>query len=569
MLHTLSVINYAIIDRASIELKPGLNVLTGETGAGKSIIVGALSFVLGERVSDDVIRKGADSCRIQAAFVPGGGRAWRDSLGPGLAEDGAPEIALSREITRGGRSRCTVNGRATPISRIRELGKVLVDFHGQHEHQLLLDSRSHVGFLDGFAHLEELTETYRHRRKDLAGLVKKVKGLKQEIEDIKSREDFIRYEIKEIEQLGLREDEDTEIERDINLLEHAEKVIEAGSEAMDAIYDDDDAVIKLLARAQSALQRIAPYFDQAAGLAESLDQADVIVQDVAQNLRDRLSRIDLDSSMLEELRDRRAAIERVKRKYGETVAEVLDRLRRLKTGVDSREDLELELRELESSRDELEHEVAGLAARLSHKRKAAAKRFEKLTRGELRSLGIEGGDFKVMFEDLEEGDEIRSAEGEVFRVGEEGMDDVEFFVRTNPGEDLLPLRRIASGGEISRVMLALKKMLADVDEVGTLVFDEIDAGIGGSIADVIAEKLREVAQARQVICITHLAQIAAPADLHLAVGKASVQGRTVTDVVEIDGEKRVNEIARMIGGKKPPESARLHAEEILKRAVTR
>jgi DNA repair protein RecN (Recombination protein N) len=426
-----------------------------------------------------------------------------------------------------------------------------------------------VDFLDGFAHLLDLRETYSDRKRTLSDLAKRVSDLEQEIADINSREDFIRYEIKEIEQLDLREDEDTEIERDINLLEHAEKIIEAGREAMDAVYDSDDAAIKLIARAQTALQRIAPYFDQAGAMAESLDQADVIVQDVAQSLRDHLSRIDLDASQLETMRDRRAVIERVKRKYGETITDVLDHLRRLKTGVDNRGELELELSELRSDRDRLEHEVAGLAVDLSARRKTAAKRFEKLTRTELISLGIEGGGFRVVFEDLEEGDEIHREDGRTIKVGEDGMDDIEFFVRTNPGEDLLPLRRIASGGEISRVMLALKKLLADVDEVGTLVFDEIDSGIGGSVADVIAQKLSEVAQSRQVICITHLAQIAGPAELHLAVGKISVRGRTLTDVTEITGEARVKEIARMIGGRKPPESARLHAEEILKRSVAK
>jgi DNA repair protein RecN (Recombination protein N) len=568
MLRRLSVNNYAIIDEAAIQLQPGFNVLTGETGAGKSIIVGALSFVLGERVSDDVIRKGADTCRIEASFDLAG------RLGPRLEALGLPgrgerELTVSREITRGGRSRSTVNGKTTPVGRVRDLGNLLVDFHGQHEHQRLLHPKSHVDFLDGFANLLVLRADYSERRQALGGLAKRVADLEQEIADITSREDFIRYEIKEIEQLGLKEGEDAEIERDINLLEHAEKIIEAGTEAMDAVYDSDDAAIKLIARAQTALERIAPYFDEAGALAESLEQADLIVQDVAQNLRDQLSRMDLDSSQLESMRERRAVIERVKRKYGETIADVLEHLRRLKTGVENRGDLELELKELRSDREKLEHEVTGLAIDLSANRKAAAKRFEKLIRTELKSLGIEGGGFRVVFEELEEGEEVHAEDGRVIRIGEDGMDDVEFFVRTNPGEDLLPLRRIASGGEISRVMLALKKILADVDEVDTLVFDEIDSGIGGSIAGVIARKLSEVAESRQVICITHLAQIAGPAELHLAVGKASVGGRRVTGVTKITGEERVEEIARMIGGRKPPESARLHAEEILKRSVAK
>jgi DNA repair protein RecN (Recombination protein N) len=406
------------------------------------------------------------------------------------------------------------------------------------------------------------------RRDALIDLTRKATELEQEIAYIRSKEDFIRFEIQEIEHLNLKENEDTEIDREIRLLQHAEKIIEAGRQATDAIYDSDEAAVKLISDAQASLHRIAAYSDEIASLAESLEQAGVIVKEVAENLRDQLSSIDLDSSRLESLRERRAIIERLKRKYGETVSDVLNHFRRLKSGLDNREDLEYELAELAGEKKREEGELARMAIDLSAKRKTAAGRFGKLVETELRSLGIEGGGFKVVFEDVEEGEHIVGRDGKELTVGEKGIDGVEFFVRTNPGEDMLPLRRIASGGEISRVMLALKKMLADVDEVDSLVFDEIDSGIGGSIADVIAAKLSEVARSRQVICITHLAQIAAPAELHMAVGKESAGGRTVTNVLRVEGDRRVKEIARMIGGKRPPKSAKLHAEQILKRSVT-
>jgi DNA repair protein RecN (Recombination protein N) len=568
MLHELTVENYAIIEKASIRPAMGLNVLTGETGAGKSIIVGALSFVLGERVSDDVVRKGADRCRVEALFGIGGGH-----LKSRLAELGLPaeisQVRVAREIVRGGRSRSSINGRGTPISQVRSLGDMLVDFHGQHEHQQLLHAKSHIDFLDGFARLEGARERFASRHLALVGLRKQITEIEQEIAYIRSKEEFIRYEIQEIEQLDLKENEDVAIEREINLLEHAEKIIEDGSSAVDAIYDRDDSATDLLSAARGSLERIGSYSDRLASLAESIEQAEVITKEVAETLRHELSRIDLDASRLEALRDRRAIIERIKRKYGETLDSVQQRLRRLKTGLDNREDLEYELRELKGQKEDLESEVAAAAVDLSRKRRVAAKRFERLAEAETKSLGIAGGQFRVVFEDLEEGEEICAEDGKVLRIGEYGMDSVEFFVRTNPGEDMLPLRRIASGGEISRVMLALKKILAEIDEVGTLVFDEIDSGIGGTIADVIAGKLSEVARSRQVICITHLAQIAGPADLHLAVGKSTVRGRTVTSVSEVKGDARVKELARMIGGKRPPESAKVHAEEILKRSVAK
>jgi DNA repair protein RecN (Recombination protein N) len=569
MLRELKVKNYAIIEEILVQLAPGLTVLTGETGAGKSIIVGALSFVLGERVSDDVVRKGADTCRVDALFD-----VATSTLRQHLTEyDDAPgprtELRISREIARAGRSRCYVDGKPVSLAQLRRLGDLLVDFHGQHEHQLLLDAGSHVGFLDGFGRLCDLRDRLAEKIKTLAEIAKKAGDLESEIAYLKQQEDFIRFEIREIEQLELEEDEDGAIEREINLLQHAEKIIEAGSEALDAIYEADESALQLVSRALVSLGRIASYADEFEVLLENLDQAEVIIKEVASSLRDSLSRIDLDSSRLETLRERRAVIERLKRKYGETLKDVLDHLGRLKAGLDSREQIESDFKELSSAKVTLEGELAELAGELSAKRKAAAKRFEKLIEGELRSLGIEGGGFRVVLEPVEDGQGITGRDGRSLTVGVNGIDNVEFYVRTNRGEDLLPLRRIASGGEISRVMLGLKKILADVDEVGTMVFDEIDSGIGGSVADVVASKLREVADKRQAVCITHLAQIAALAELHLAVGKASASGRTTTVVERVSGDERVMELARMIGGRKPPKSARLHAEEILKKAVAR
>jgi DNA repair protein RecN (Recombination protein N) len=566
MLIELCVRDFAIIDDISIRLSPGLNVLTGETGAGKSIIVGALSFLLGDKVSEEVIRKGSDSCRVEATLkIP---VAWRpeelevagDILTPGS------EVRLAREMRREGRSKAWLGGKPISLASLRKLGDLLVDFHGQHEHQLLLQPRFHIDFLDGFGHLYPLRDRVEEKRQGLLGVLKSISDLEKEIAYIKSREDFIRFEIDEIEKLKLKANEDENIEQEIGLLEHAEKIIEAGEGAMDAIYDGDDAALKQISVADGLLERIAGYSSDLASLAESLEQAHVIIKDVAESLRDCLSGFDLDPARLEGLRDRRAVLDRIKRKHGGTIEAILEHLARLKQGVDNRDELLLELTELKSRCGATETELAELARELSGKRKRIAVRFRKLIQSELASLGIEGGDFRVVFEEVEEGEQIKDAMGKSLRVGGQGMDSAEFFVRTNKGEDLLPLRRIASGGEISRVMLSLKRILADVDQVDTMVFDEIDAGIGGDMADVVGAKLREVAESRQVVCITHLPQIAAPADLHLAVEKASVDGRTVTRVELVDGEERVGELARMIGGSGAKESARLHAQEILKRA---
>ena len=569
MLSELRVADYAIIDQIAIRFAPGLNVMTGETGAGKSIIVGALGFVIGERVSEDVVRKGADACRVEAIFdLKGRGLDHRSGHPiPVQSPDG--RLCLARELKRGGRSKCTINGRIATLTGLRNLGDRLVDFHGQHDHQLLLHAPSHLDFLDGFGGLMDLRGCFDERRRTFLELGARVERIRQEIEDIRSKGDLIKYEIAEIEQANIKAGEDAELEREVRLLEHAEKIIEVGTEVMGTIYDSDQAAMRLLSRAGSLLGKIAPYSEDVASMQEDLEQAEVIVKEVGENLRDRLSQIDLDASRLEQLRERRVIIEKLKRKYGQTIDHVLAHLERLKAGMESTERLEAEVEDLSSKRGDLEKELVALAAELSAKRKNAARRFERLTQAELRSLGIAGGVFKVVFEDLEEGEDICGEDDHHLRIGEKGADFAEFFVRTNPGEDLMHLRRIASGGEISRVMLALKKILADVDRIPTLIFDEIDAGIGGSIADVVAGKLYQVAQSRQVVCITHLPQIAALADGHLAVGKTSVGGRTVTEIVQVEGEQRVNEMARMIGGKEPAKSARAHAKEILKRSVAR
>ncbi|HVP58299.1 MAG TPA: DNA repair protein RecN [bacterium] len=558
MLRELRVTDYAIIDKLAVHFDPGLNILTGETGAGKSIIVGALSFALGERVSEDVIRKGAAACRVEAVF----------DLSQSKPRSGDAQVTIAREISRDGRSKCSASGKSISLTALRELGNDLVDFHGQHEHQVILNVASHIDFLDDFGGLHAARNELAAKRRCFLEASRRLASLRGQIDELRTKEDFIRHEIEEIETLGLKANEDAQIEQDIKVLANAEKIIQVGSEATEMLYDSEDAAIKLVSRARLLLEKLAPYSADFASLGESLDQAHMIVKEVGESLRDSLGRIDLDASRLEYLRERGAAIERVKRKFGKSVDEVLAHLKGLKAGLANRDDLEAEVKRLDAERARLAREVVVEATALSRKRKTIAERFQKLVETELKSLGMEGGAFRVVFELLEDGEPIAAGD-EPIVVGEKGIDTAEFFIRTNKGEDLLPLRRIASGGEISRVMLALKRVLAEVDRVGALVFDEIDAGIGGSIASVVAAKLREVANARQVICITHLPQIAAAADLHLAVDKATSGGRTVTEVTEVEGEGRVRELARMLAGSKPSRSAVAHAEEMLKRSASR
>jgi DNA repair protein RecN (Recombination protein N) len=564
MLRQLAITDYAIIDRLSVNFAPGLNVLSGETGAGKSIVVGALSFALGEKVSSDVIRKGGSACRVEAAFDLGGAGPHLRELRPDLFE-GTAEVAVLREITRDGKSRCAVKGKQVSLTALRDLGNLLVDFHGQHEHQAILNAASHLDFLDDFGGLHPLREKTSGARRRLAEIDRRLKSLRDRVANLTDQQDFIRREIAEIESLGLKPGEDQEIEQEISLLENAEKIIQAGTEAGDALYDGDEAAVRAVARARQLIEKIAPYWRQVASLGESLDQAQVIIKEVAESLRDTLARIDLDASRLEYLRERAAAVERIKRRFGKSVGEVLVHLEELRGSLGSREDMEAEAAALETERGAVSRDLARLAGDLSARRKKMTGRLEGLLDKELATLGMAGGAFRVVLEPVEDGYPVEGADGPPLLVGERGADDAEFFIRTNKGEDLLPLRRIASGGEVSRVMLALKRILADADRVGTLVFDEIDSGIGGTIADVVADKLKDVSSKRQVICITHLPQIAAAAGFHLAVVKSTAAGRTVTRIAQVQGQERVRELARMLAGSKAPRTALVHAEEMLKR----
>jgi DNA repair protein RecN (Recombination protein N) len=571
MLRELGIHGYAIIDDVKIELDPGLNILTGETGAGKSIILGTLGFVLGDRVSDDIIGKRSQVCRVEASFdLSGLGTVCEQLADAGVLKDSETEaLTLARELSRGGRSRCRLNGESVPIKTVRAIGDLLVDFHGQHEHQLLLKAERHVDFLDAFARLEGRREEVIALRREFIELGKKVRNLEDDIRQAESRSDLTRFEIEELEKLNLVEGEDEALERRLNVLEHAEKIIALGGEAIELAYDGDESATQLLARARDAVEKLVRINPDLASLLESLDTAEVVIKEVAEELRSQVSRIDLEGSDLEAMRNRVAQIERVKRKYGEAVPELLARLERLKNSLDNREGMEVLLNDLRDERERTEQKLGRAALDLSSRRKKASREFEKLVESEVLSLAIEGGAFRVMFEEAEEGEAVRMPDGKTILIGDCGCDLVEFFVRTNPGENLMPLRRIASGGEISRVMLALKSILAEVDEVGTLVFDEIDAGIGGGTADTVAMKLRQVADSRQVICITHLPQIAVAGDLHLKVEKVTGEGKATACVTPVFGKQRIQEVARMLDGRKPSRSAVTHAEEIINKAHMR
>lgn len=564
MIRKLRVSNYAIIDHLELEFDPGFNVFTGETGAGKSIIIGALGFAVGERVTEDVIRKDADSTVVEAEFEVS------PELLARMRSAGIPvesqTIAIARELVRNGRSKSWLNGKPASLADIRSLGEHLIDFHGQHEHQRILNISTHVLFLDAFSDLEKVRENLRESRLRLKDLRRRLSDLESRLAEVLRDEPLLRHDVEELERLNLRPNEDIELEAEIRLLENRERIVCAATKAIDDLFESQDSAISKMASALNSLRDLSGYLEQCGEMSDDLEQAMAVVKEIAQLLREKVYRIDLDEGMLEKMRERLAAIERLKRRYKKPLTELIDYANHLKATLESKADLEAEIAQTNAMITAVEGELLRMARDLSAKRKASAKRFESRIKLEMMKLGIGSADFKVLFDDIDDGDVILQAGQEKVVVGENGADYIEFFIRTNLGEDLHPLRRIASGGEISRIMLAIKKVLAGADQVETLVFDEIDLGVGGGLAEVVGESLKDLAGKRQVICITHLAQIAAMADRHFSVSKGIEAKRTITRVEVLSRERRIEELARMIGGRKPPKSAIEHAQQLLEKA---
>ncbi len=551
MLIELRVRDYAVIDDLSLELGPGLSALSGETGAGKSILVGALSLLLGERASSGTVRVGADRALVEAVFDV----SRRPEILARLAELGQEAedglLILRREVATEGRNRAWMNGSPTTARVVGELGRMLVDLHGQHEHQTLLRQEAQRSILDAFGCADPDAAAVAEAFETLAGLEKRLAELEERRRELESRADFIRFQLTEIEEGGVEVGEDESLEDEIRRLEHSEELLREASSIHEELYGADEAITDRVSRLLSSLSRLKEWDPSLEGPHDALEEVYHSLADVGRELGDYAGNVRHDPDRLEEVRERLDLVHRLKRKYGPELTDV----------VDTRARLSAELGELEGAgwdeaalRREVDEARAGLAAsagRLTAKRQEAARLLESEVEALLPDLGLPGATFQVPLEALP-------------TTGSHGAERVEFLVSVNAGFEPMALGRVASGGELSRVMLALKAILARVDEVPTLVFDEIDAGIGGQVATLVAAKLQEVARYHQVFVITHLPQLASRARSHLLVEKKEERGGLAATRVEtLQGEARVREIARMLGGDPESETSRVHARELL------
>lgn len=533
MLSVLHIENIAVIEAAEICFDAGFNVLTGETGAGKSIVIDAISAILGERTYRDVIRTGAPYAFVSAVFTGIPALSWfaenRIEYEPG-------ELMIQREIFPDGKNVCRVNGRPVTVSLLRRLGAQLINIHGQHDSQQLFDEATHLGYLDLFAHDDALLLQYREKFACVQSLRQQIERLSMDESEKLRLVETLKYQIEEIERAQLSAGEDEALEARRKVLQNAEKITGALQDALDALYggENSSGAAELLSGAEQALARAARLDAQSEALHQRVSDLMYAAQDAAEELRDRLDSLSWPQEELEELEQRLDTIHRLKRKYGASCEQILQFLENARNQLDEIEFASDRIVRLEKSLKAAVCEAEAAANVLHAARQETARALEARMQAELSQLDMPKIRFVCQFEELP--------------LCENGTDGVRFLMSANVGEALKPLSRVASGGELARIMLAMKNVLAEQDAVPTLIFDEVDAGVSGRAAQRVAEKLADVAKNKQVLCVTHLPQIAAMADTHFIVEKRIENERTFTNVVKLDRAKRRAELARITGG---------------------
>lgn len=550
MLVELRIRDYAVVEDLTLELAPGLNALTGETGAGKSIIVGAVSLLLGERASSEVVRAGAERATVEAVFdvhdVPAV-RELADEHGFRLDDD---LLILRREVAAAGRNRAWVNGSPATAGTVGALGSALVDLHGQHEHQTLLRSRDQRAILDAYGECTSLARSVEERYRAVQTLAHELEAREERRRDVEARADFLRFQLSEIDDAELTPGEDAELEGEAGRHEHSEELARGASTVHARLYDAEESVTDQLGEVRRIVERLASFDPSLGSLVEEISEALHLVEEAGRRVGDYAASVDHDPERLEEVRARLDRIVRLKRKYGPELADVLETAQRVRTELADFDEADHDLGRIRAELEAARGELVRAAAELSEARRSAAKRLSEVITPVLPELGLDGARFEVAL-----------ASHETVSAG--GAESVTFLVAPNRGFEPLPLSRIASGGELSRIMLALKSVLASVDRVPVLIFDEIDSGVGGVIATSVARKLAEVADRHQVFVVTHLPQVASRAHAHLLVEKGEREGRTTTAARRLEGDDRVEEIARMLGGDPDSAASREHARELL------
>jgi len=561
MLKTLYIKDYALLEQISIEFEKGLNIITGETGAGKSILIDAMSLLLGERASNDVIRKGAEKAIVEGIFSAGNNKKIDRLLEQNEIEK-SEELIVRRELSVKGSNRCFLNDTPVALNVIKEVGNLLVDLHGQHEHQSLLRTETHIEFLDDFGSLEQPLSDYKDEYDRLHALQKNRNELHAKENLLKEKKELYEFQRKEIETVSPVENEDESIASELHLLENSEKLIELTTAIYQELYESEKSIYDSLISVQqniNALAKIDKVFAETSG---ELQSVVAVINDVTDVVRKYNVQIELDPQKLEELRSRFQAINLLKKKYGGSLPALLEHYEKIVDEIKLAETFEEEIAKFDLAIHQQKETLGKLAATLSQKRNELAKKISKEVKEVLKELGIPQSIFEVKITQTV-GEQNSQKNGTPFRFNPRGYDEVEFFISTNLGEDAKPLSKVASGGEVSRIMLTLKTILAKNDKLPLLIFDEIDTGISGRISQKVGQALKNLATFHQVISITHQPQIAALSDTHYSVEKKTVEDRVVSSIKKLSGEERIREVAKLLSGEVVSQTSLQTAKELM------
>lgn len=569
MLKSLTIKNYALIEGIEVEFESGLNIITGETGAGKSILIDALSLVLGERASADVVRKGSDKAVVEAIFGASGNKTVKQILQENEI-DSLEEMILRREVSAKGQSRCFVNDTPVTLGLLQSVGDVLVDLHGQHEHQSLLRTETHIDLLDDFGGLEGLRTEYADAYRALAALFSELEDLQARERVLREKRDLYEFQIKEIDAVMPQAGEEEALESELKILENSEKLFEATSQLHQMLYEGDQAVYDQLVRARNQLEDLSGIDRSFEEMKNECASAVAIIGEVAKFIQSYNSKVEFNPERLEEIRERLGRLAMLKKKYGGSIDTILQQREKIGAEFALAENFEAEIGKLKERIERARKSCSGAAQRLSSKRQELVGKVGKSIVAELARLGIANARFDVRIENRPMGKANGSPERafvklgrEVYEANPKGMDFVEFFLSTNMGEDPKPLVKVASGGEISRVMLALKTILARSERLPLLIFDEIDVGVSGRVAQAVGKSMKNLSQLHQVIAITHLPQIAGFADTHFVVEKVEKDKRTTTRLRKLSLDERVEEVAKLMSGTEITEAGLEGARELM------
>lgn len=565
MLRTLLIKDYALIENIEVQFEKGLNIITGETGAGKSILIDAMGLLLGERASTEVVRKGAEKSIVEGIFEVASNKKVKRFCEQNEL-DFADELIVRREVSLKGTNRCFLNDSPVTLNLIKEVGDLLVDLHGQHEHQSLLRTETHIEMLDGFANLDSGLNEYSKSYYELLSLQREFKELREKESALKEKRELYQFQMKEIDAVSPQVDEEEKLAQELNILENSEKLLSITSEIYTALYENEESITDQLGAVKHKLAEIERIDKSFVDTLANFDSALALLNEVSGFVRSYKDKIDLEPERLEEIRARLGAIILLKKKYGGSVNSVIEHREKIGAEFDLAENFSQRISDLQKQIDASKKACGSLAKKLSFERISVSKKIKKEVEAALKNLGIADSQFEVrIVNDLAESgsENFILVDSKKYKFNNHGIDEVEFYISTNAGEDAKPLVKVASGGEVSRIMLALKSTLAKSDKLPILIFDEIDTGVSGRIAQKVGQTLNELASVHQIIAITHLPQIAGLADIHFAVEKRKSADRVVSSIRKLDNEKRIEEVAKLMSGEEITEAALNGARELM------